>query len=111
MSSLASRTSEFFENAGGMGIFGFRVVRAAFGPPWETGEISRQLTEIGRDSVPLIFIWGVAVGIVMAQLVWSSLVPFGAVGTVLPAELSRMMFSEIGPLMTGLQPGRDHGLG
>jgi ABC-type transport system involved in resistance to organic solvents, permease component len=102
MPSLVSRTREFFENAGAMGIFSFQVVRAAFRPPWELGEISRQITEIGSDSVPLILAWGVAVGIVMAQLVWSSLVPFGAVETVIPAQLSRIMFREMGPLMTGL---------
>jgi phospholipid/cholesterol/gamma-HCH transport system permease protein len=102
MSLLALRTREFFENAGELGIFSFQVVRAALRPPWEFREISRQITEIGWDSVPLILAWGVAVGIVMAQLVWSSLVSFGAVETVIPAGLSRVMFREMGPLMTSL---------
>jgi phospholipid/cholesterol/gamma-HCH transport system permease protein len=102
MFSPASRTREFFENAGEMGIFSFQVVRAAFRPPWEIREIARQITEVGWDSVPLILTWGVALGIVMAQLVWSSLVSFGAVETVIPAGLSRVMFREMGPLMTGL---------
>ncbi|MGI9074098.1 MAG: MlaE family ABC transporter permease [Bryobacteraceae bacterium] len=93
---------EFFENAGRMGSFGFWVIRGLFLPPWEVAEISHQLTEIGWDSIPLVLGWGLAVGIVVAQLVWSALVPYGEVQTVIPAELSRIMFREMGPLMTGI---------
>lgn len=41
-------------------------------------------------------------GIVVAELIWTSLVNFGAVDSVIPAELSRTMFRQMGPLMTGI---------
>ena len=82
--------------------FGFRTLRELLHPPWDAEEISRQLYEIGWRSTPLILVAGVVVGIVIAELVWTSLVNFGAVDSVIPAELSRTMFRQMGPLMTGL---------
>jgi phospholipid/cholesterol/gamma-HCH transport system permease protein len=82
--------------------FAFRTLRELLQPPWDAEEISRQLYEIGWRSTPLILVAGVVVGIVIAELVWTSLVNFGAVDSVIPAELSRTMFRQMGPLMTGL---------
>jgi phospholipid/cholesterol/gamma-HCH transport system permease protein len=82
--------------------FVFRTLRELLHPPWNSAEISRQLYEIGWRSVPLILVTGVVVGIVVAQLIWTSLVNFGAVDSVIPAQLSRTMFRQMGPLMTGL---------
>ncbi|HMF78598.1 MAG TPA: ABC transporter permease [Bryobacteraceae bacterium] len=82
--------------------FAFRTLRELLHPPWDAEEISRQLYEIGWRSTPLILVAGVVVGIVIAELVWTSLVNFGAVDSVIPAELSRTMFRQMGPLMTGL---------
>jgi phospholipid/cholesterol/gamma-HCH transport system permease protein len=79
-----------------------RTLRELFHPPWNSAEISRQLYEIGWRSVPLIVVTGVVVGIVVAQLIWTALVNFGAVDSVIPAQLSRTMFRQMGPLMTGL---------
>ena len=50
------------------------------------------------DSSSMSRMWG----LVMTQFVWASLVNFGAVDAVLPAELSRTMFRQVGPLMAGL---------
>ena len=82
--------------------FAFRTLRELLHPPWDAEEISRHLYEIGWRSAPLILVAGVAVGIVIAELIWTSLVNFGAVDWVIPAELSRTMFRQMGPLMTGL---------
>jgi phospholipid/cholesterol/gamma-HCH transport system permease protein len=86
----------------GLFRFAFRTLCEILQPPWDSEEISRQLYEIGWRSTPLIVIVGVVVGIVMAELIWTSLVNFGAVDSVIPAELSRTMFRQMGPLMTGL---------
>jgi phospholipid/cholesterol/gamma-HCH transport system permease protein len=83
-------------------IFASRTLRELLKPPWDREEIWHQLHEIGWRSTPLILVTGIVVGIVLAELVWTSLVNFGAVDSVIPAELSRMMFREMGPLMTGL---------
>lgn len=82
--------------------FAFWTLDELLHPPWDPKEISDQIFEIGWRSTPLILIAGVVVGIVMAQLIWTSLVNFGAVDSVIPAELSRTMFRQMGPLMTGL---------
>jgi phospholipid/cholesterol/gamma-HCH transport system permease protein len=82
--------------------FAFRTLRELLQTPWDTEEISIQLFEIGWRSALLIVIVGVVVGVVVAELIWTSLVKFGAVNSVIPAELSRTMFRQMGPLMTGL---------
>jgi phospholipid/cholesterol/gamma-HCH transport system permease protein len=86
----------------GLILFAGRTLRELLRLPWDAEEISIQLYEIGWRSVPLILIAGVVLGIVMTQLIWTSLVNFGAVDAVIPAELSRTMFRQMGPLMTGL---------
>jgi phospholipid/cholesterol/gamma-HCH transport system permease protein len=82
--------------------FAFHTLRELLHPPWDAEEISRQLYEIGWRSIPLILVAGVVVGIVIVELIWTALVNFGAVDSVIPAELSRTMFRQMGPLMTGL---------
>ncbi len=82
--------------------FTFRTLSELLRPPWDGKEISSQLYELGWRSALLILVAGVVVGIVIAELIWTSLVSFGAVDTVIPAELSRTMFRQMGPLLTGL---------
>ena len=86
----------------GLTRFACRVLRELRRLPWDGAEVSVQLYEIGWRSAPLILIAGVVLGIVMTQFVWASLVNFGTVDAVLPAELSRTMFRQVGPLMAGL---------
>jgi phospholipid/cholesterol/gamma-HCH transport system permease protein len=86
----------------GLMRFAFRTLSELVRPPWDAEEISSQLYEIGWRSAPLILVAGVVVGIVIAELISISLVNFGAVDSVIPAELSRTMFRQMGPLMTGL---------
>jgi phospholipid/cholesterol/gamma-HCH transport system permease protein len=100
--SDSSSISRLWVASTGLIRFGFRTLRELLHPPWDAEEISRQLYEIGWRSTPLILVAGVVVGIVIAELIWTSLVNFGAVDSVIPAELSRTMFRQMGPLMTGL---------
>ena len=98
----ASSISRLWANSINLARFTSRTLRELFHPPWDIEEISRQLYEIGWRSAILILIAGLVVGIVVAELVWVALVNFGAVDSVIPAELSRTMFRQMGPLMTGL---------
>jgi phospholipid/cholesterol/gamma-HCH transport system permease protein len=98
----SSPATRFWRACTGLMRFAGRTLDELFKPPWDTEEISHQLYAIGWRSTPLILVTGVVIGIVLAQLIWTSLVNFGAVDSVIPAELSRMMFREMGPLMTGL---------
>lgn len=82
--------------------FAFRTLLEILHPPWDIEELSVQLYEAGWRSTPLILVVGVIVGVVVASLVGTSLANFGAIGQVIPAELSRTMFRQMGPLMTGL---------
>jgi phospholipid/cholesterol/gamma-HCH transport system permease protein len=97
--SVASR---LWDTATGFVSFVFRTIQELFKPPWDAHEISHQLYAIGWRSAPLILASGVVLGVAMTELVWISLGNLGAVGSVIPAELSRMTFRQMGPLMTGL---------
>jgi phospholipid/cholesterol/gamma-HCH transport system permease protein len=97
--SLASR---LWDASIGLVSFTFRTLDELLKPPWDAHEVSHQLYAIGWRSVPLILVSGVVVGVAMTKLVWTSLVNLGGVGSVIPAELARMTFREMGPLMTGL---------
>ena len=97
--SVASRLRD---TATGFVSFVFRTINELFKPPWDVHEISHQLYAIGWRSTPLILASGVVLGVAMTELVWTSLGNLGAVGSVIPAELSRMTFRQMGPLMAGL---------
>ena len=100
--SDSSSMSRMWAATTGLTRFACRTLRELRRLPWDGAEISAQLYEIGWRSAPLILIAGVVLGIVMTQFVWASLVNFGAVDAVIPAELSRTMFRQVGPLMAGL---------
>ena len=50
----------FFAWFGDLGMFFWRVVRAAVTPPFEFRELFRQLDEIGSKSLPLVALAGAA---------------------------------------------------
>ena len=100
--SKPSFVSQLWNAASGLVNFTFRTLDELLRPPWDAHEISHQLYAIGWRSTPLILVSGLVLGIAMAELVWRSLVNFGGGGSVIPAELSRMIFRQMGPLMTGL---------
>jgi len=100
--SKPSFASRLWNASTGLVNFTFRTLDELLKPPWDAHEISHQLYAIGWHSTPLILVSGVVLGVAMTELVWTSLANLGAVGSVIPAELSRMTFRELGPLMTGL---------
>jgi phospholipid/cholesterol/gamma-HCH transport system permease protein len=93
--------SPFFEWFGDLGIFFWRVVRAAVTPPFEIGELFRQLDEIGSKSLPLVALAGAATGVVLSLEARYSLTRFGA-KSLLPAAIVFSIVHETGPIITGL---------
>src|ERR1035437_9706430 len=63
---------------GDLGIFFWRVLRAAITSPFEFRELFVQLDEIGSKSLPLVALAGAATGIVLSMEARYSLTRFGA---------------------------------
>jgi phospholipid/cholesterol/gamma-HCH transport system permease protein len=82
-------------------LFAGRVIRESLRPPWEGGEIIRQLYELGCRSIPLIAASGFAVGLVLSMHTRASLERFGA-ESLIPAGLAIALVRETGPLTAGL---------
>jgi phospholipid/cholesterol/gamma-HCH transport system permease protein len=98
---MPSILSETFGSIGLVAVFGLRALREMFRPPFETKEIVRQIFSLGLQSLPLIALSGLAVGIVMSMHTRSSLERFGA-EALIPSALAIAMIKETGPLVTGL---------
>ena len=82
-------------------IFAGRALRDALRPPFEGGEVARQIYEIGWRSVPLISTSGFAIGVVLSMHTRASLERFGA-ESMIPAGLAMALVRETGPLTAGL---------
>jgi phospholipid/cholesterol/gamma-HCH transport system permease protein len=76
----------FFEWFGSLGIFCWKVLKAAVTPPYEVRELIRQLDEVGSKSFPLIALAGAAIGVVISMEARYSLTRFGA-RSMFPATL------------------------
>ena len=101
VSSSKGLITEFLEWFGNLGIFFWRVVRAAVTPPFEFGEFFRQLDEIGSKSLPLVALAGAAIGVVLSLEARSSLTRFGG-KSLLPAAIVFSVVHETGPIITAL---------
>lgn len=100
-STVWSITNNFLEWFGGLGIFAWKALCAAITPPYEFGELYKQLDEIGSMSFPLVILAGAAIGVVLSLETSSSLARFGA-KSMLPAAVVYSVIMEIGPIVTGL---------
>jgi hypothetical protein len=94
VSSSLGLINRFLEWFGDLGMFSWRVVRAAVTPPFEFRELYRQLDEIGSMSLPLVALAGAATGVVLSLEARYSLTRFGA-KPLLPAAI---VFSTISTL-------------
>ena len=101
VSSLKGPINGFLEWFGDLGIFFWRVVRAAVTPPFEFRELFRQLDEIGSMSLPVVALAGAATGVVLSLEARYSLTRFGA-KSLLPAAIVFSVVHETGPIITGL---------
>jgi phospholipid/cholesterol/gamma-HCH transport system permease protein len=98
---MPSTLVQLFATTGALAMFAGRAVIAAFRPPYEFRETTRQLLELGLRSVPLIAVSGFAVGIVLSMHTRASLERFGA-EAMIPAGLGIALVRETGPLTAGL---------
>jgi phospholipid/cholesterol/gamma-HCH transport system permease protein len=89
------------EFIGKLSRFASRVIRNFFRPPFEAGEIWRQIAEVGSRSLALVAASGFALGVVMTLHTRSTLVTFGA-AAMIPRVQSLAFFVEIGPLVAAL---------
>jgi phospholipid/cholesterol/gamma-HCH transport system permease protein len=101
VSSSKNLVTEFLEWFGDLGVFLWRVSRAAVTPPFEFRELFRQLDEVGSKSLPLVALAGGAIGVVLSLETRYSLTRFGA-KSLLPAAVVFSVIHEIGPIITGL---------
>ena len=93
-----TNTLEFI---GRVSRFGFRGFLDLFRRPFEGGQISRQLTEVGAKSLPLVVASGFALGAVLTLHTRTTLVTFGA-ASLIPTIQALAFFVEIGPLVAAL---------
>lgn len=93
--------ASFFEWFGELGIFCWRLAKAAVTPPYEFRELLRQMDEIGAKSAPLVALAGAATGIVISMQTRDSLVRFGA-QAMLPAVIIFSLLRESGPVIAAL---------
>src|SRR5579862_6829828 len=93
--------ASFFEWFGELGIFFGKLARAAISPPFEAGELVRQMDAIGAKSLPLVALAGAATGVVLSLQTRDSLARFGA-KSLLPAVIIFSLIKESGPVITGL---------
>ncbi len=98
---MASPLVRLAADVGDFSRFAVRAVVDAVRPPFEIGETTRQLFEMGARSVPLIAVSGFAVGIVLSMHTRASLERFGA-EALIPAGLGIALVRETGPLTAGL---------
>jgi phospholipid/cholesterol/gamma-HCH transport system permease protein len=91
----------FFEWFGSLGVFSWRVLRAAATPPFEWQELIRQLDEVGSKSLPLVAMAGAAIGVIISLEARYSLARFGA-KSMFPATLVYSVVQVMGPIITGL---------
>jgi len=101
VSSSKGLINQFLEWFGDLGIFFWRVMCAAVTPPFQVGELFRQLDEIGSKSLPLVALAGAATGVVLSMEGRFSLTRFGA-KSLLPAAIVFSIIHETGPIITGL---------
>jgi phospholipid/cholesterol/gamma-HCH transport system permease protein len=86
---------------GDVSLFAGRAMIGIVRPPFELDELMRQLHAIGVQSIPLIALSGLAVGVVLSMHTRTSLERFGA-EAMIPAGLALALVKETGPLTAGL---------
>jgi phospholipid/cholesterol/gamma-HCH transport system permease protein len=98
---VMGRVNDFFDWFGNLGIFFWRVLKAAVTPPYEGRELIKQLDEVGSKSLPLVLLAGAAIGIILSLEARYTLVRFGA-KALFPSTLVYSVIQIMGPVITGL---------
>lgn len=92
---------ETVEVAGNFFLFVVHTLRACFTPPFEWGEISKQLESIGVASLPVMAVTALFTGMVFTLQTYDGFARFGAEGYV-PGVLALALLRELVPVMGGM---------
>ena len=98
---LGWNVTRFVADLGGMAVFTAQIVRAVVRPPTRVRLFVRSLFDVGVLSLIIICVCGTAVGMVLGLQGYTTLVRFGAEGS-LGAVVGLSLVRELGPVLTAL---------
>ena len=98
---LPGKTTRFFIEIAEVTRFSGKLLREIIHPPFEHSELLRQCFKIGFQSLPLISLTGLILGLVITMQSRPVLVEFGA-EIWLPGMVAVSIVREIGPVITSL---------
>ncbi len=101
VATLGNRTLDFASGLGRITRFGFQIVGNFFRPPMRIARTVEAIYDLGFLSLILIATSGFAVGAVLGLQGYTTLVRFGAEGS-LGAVVGLSLIRELGPVLTGL---------
>ncbi len=108
--SLGSRTLRLIEELGGMSALAGQAFYQALTPPYSPRYLLAQLDNIAVQSVSIVSVAGLFVGLVLALQTAYALARFGAKGTV-GIIVGLSMVRELGPVVTAVLVGGRVGSG
>lgn len=92
---------KFFISIADLTLFSWRFFKELFRPPFEFNEMLRQAYRIGNQSLPLVAITALIMGVVLTLQSRPTLIEFGAEAW-LPSMIGVSIVREIGPVITAL---------
>lgn len=98
---IPSSIQEFLITIGGVSSFSFKFFKQLFRPPIEFREFLRQSYSLGVNSLFLVGLSGLIIGMVMTLQVRPTMRDFGAEAWI-PSMISISIIREIGPVLTAL---------
>ncbi len=110
MNLRSTRLGRGIEYLGGMTLLTARTAKALFSPPWEWNLVIYQMNLLGVQSLSIVLITAVFIGMVLALQTAYALQAFGAklyVGEVVAISMVR----ELGPVLISLMVGGRVGAG
>lgn len=96
-----SKISGFLNDVGNATAFVLKVVKNTFGKDFEFSQFLKQCYAIGNQSLGLISVTGIIIGLVLTIQSRPVLVNFGAV-SMLPGMVAISIIREMGPVITAL---------
>lgn len=96
-----NKLERFLEDVGNATKFVFKVIQNTFGKDFEFNQFLKQCFAIGNQSLGLISVTGIIIGLVLTIQSRPVLVNFGAV-SMLPGMVAISIIREMGPVITAL---------
>lgn len=82
-------------------LFAGKYFKEIFKPPLEIGETIKQFYNLGNNSLPLVSVTGLIIGLTLSMQLRPTMARFGA-ESMIPNTLAIAVFREIGPVITAL---------